>query len=42
MGIRRDSSSPYHRLSIEQVRLDGVYLDVFKNKKKPKDGFAFG
>ena len=42
MGIRRDSSSPYHRLSIEQVRLDGVYLDVFKNKKKPKVVSAFG
>ena len=42
MGIRCDSSSPYHRLSIEQVRLDGVYLDVFKNKKKPKVVSAFG
>lgn len=41
MGIRRDSSSPYHRLSIEQVRLDGVYLDVFKNKKEAEGRLRF-
>ena len=34
MGIRRDVSSPYHRLLVEQVHQDRQYLDVFKNKKE--------
>ena len=34
MGIRRDMSSPYHRLLVEQVHQDRQYLDVFKNKKE--------
>ena len=34
MGIRRDVSSPYHRLLVEQVYQDRQYLDVFKNKKE--------
>ena len=41
MGIRRDESSPYHRLLIEQVRQDADYLDVFKNKKEAEGRLRF-
>ena len=41
MGIRRDESSPYQRLLIEQVRQDLDYLDVFKNKKEAEGRLRF-
>ena len=41
MGIRRDESSPYQRLLIEQVRQDLNYLDVFKNKKEAEGRLRF-
>ena len=41
MGIRRDESSPYQRLLIEQVRQDTDYLDVFKNKKEAEGRLRF-
>ena len=41
MGIRRDESSPYQRLLIEQVRQDADYLDVFKNKKEAEGRLRF-
>ena len=41
MGIRRDESSPYQRLLVEQVRQDLDYLDVFKNKKEAEGRLRF-
>ena len=41
MGIRRDETSPYQRLLIEQVRQDLDYLDVFKNKKEAEGRLRF-
>ena len=41
MGIRRDNSSPYNRLLIEQVRQENEYLEVFKNKKEAEGRLRF-
>lgn len=41
MGIRRDTTSPYHHLIIEQVRQENEYLDVFKNRKEAEGRLQF-
>ena len=41
MGIRLNTSTPYHQLLIEQVRQEQEYLDVFKNKKEAEGRLRF-
>ncbi|MGB2475533.1 MAG: exonuclease domain-containing protein [Flavobacteriaceae bacterium] len=41
MGIRRDTTNPYHHLIIEQVRQENEYLDVFKNRKEAEGRLQF-
>ena len=41
MGIRLDNKAPYHRLIIEQVRVELPYLAVFKNKKEAENCLHF-
>ena len=41
MGIRLNTSPPYHQLLIEQVKEEYTYLDVFKNKKEAEGRLRF-